>query len=317
MSSAASQSRSSGWAGGLPLRPKSKTVGTSGDPKWRVQIWLTATRAVSGLRRSVIHLASACRRPLLRGGKAPRVVLRGEQEAGRRPLRRRPASCTPRLGVLAADLTALSSDSRRGGSLLSAVFLARRPGVSRTSACRDGGPRQRPRRLRSAARRGRSRSLRGTEVVPVRRAEPRSPAWPRDAPRPQSACAGPRAVGTAAPASGSIERASPSASASARAVACAAVTCFRGAVPPRPPAISRRPTRGAPAATPRGAVDGVDPSGSNARTPGRPARAARTCPAALVAADEAVRGRVELAVEDARDAVLGQIRLAGHTSIRT
>ena len=70
ISSAASQSRSSGCVGGLPFRPKSKTVGTSGVPRCRAQRWFTATRAVSGLRRSVIHSASALRRPLLRHGKA-------------------------------------------------------------------------------------------------------------------------------------------------------------------------------------------------------------------------------------------------------
>jgi hypothetical protein len=31
----------------------------------RIQMWLTATRAVSGLRGSVIHVASARRRPVL------------------------------------------------------------------------------------------------------------------------------------------------------------------------------------------------------------------------------------------------------------
>ena len=36
---------------------------------WRAQMWFTATRAVSGLRRLMIHSASALRRPLLRDGK--------------------------------------------------------------------------------------------------------------------------------------------------------------------------------------------------------------------------------------------------------
>ena len=35
MNSTASQSSSSGCVGGLPLRPKLNTVGTSGLPKWR------------------------------------------------------------------------------------------------------------------------------------------------------------------------------------------------------------------------------------------------------------------------------------------
>ena len=49
----------------MPLRPKSNTVGTSGLPKCRIQMWLTATRAVSGCCGSVIQLASAVRRPVL------------------------------------------------------------------------------------------------------------------------------------------------------------------------------------------------------------------------------------------------------------
>ena len=49
----------------MPLRPKSKTVGTRGEPEWCIQIWLTATRAVSGLSGSVIQRASASRRPVL------------------------------------------------------------------------------------------------------------------------------------------------------------------------------------------------------------------------------------------------------------
>jgi hypothetical protein len=51
------------------LRPKSKTVGTSGAPKWRIQMWFTATRAASGLSGLVIQFASAVRRPVLVGGK--------------------------------------------------------------------------------------------------------------------------------------------------------------------------------------------------------------------------------------------------------
>ena len=68
MSSTASQSSSAGWVGGLPLRPKSNTVGTSGVPKCRIQMWLTATRAVSGLSRSAIQRARASRRPVLVAG---------------------------------------------------------------------------------------------------------------------------------------------------------------------------------------------------------------------------------------------------------
>src|SRR5438309_6215292 len=48
----------------------SKTVGTSGLPKWRIQTWLTATRAVSGCRGSVIHFARAERRPVLVVGRS-------------------------------------------------------------------------------------------------------------------------------------------------------------------------------------------------------------------------------------------------------
>src|SRR5438270_5260637 len=65
ISSTASQSSNSGLVGGLPAMPKSKTVGTSGSPKWRIQMWFTATRAASGLSRAVIHRASARRRPVL------------------------------------------------------------------------------------------------------------------------------------------------------------------------------------------------------------------------------------------------------------
>src|SRR5215475_13222221 len=63
----ANQSSNSGLVGGVPLRPKSNTVGTSAVPMCRVQRWLTATRAVSGFRGSVIHSASALRRPVLCG----------------------------------------------------------------------------------------------------------------------------------------------------------------------------------------------------------------------------------------------------------
>ena len=65
ISSTASQSSSSGWVGRLPLRPKSKTVATSGAWKCRTQMWLTATRAVSGLSRLAIQPASAAPRPVL------------------------------------------------------------------------------------------------------------------------------------------------------------------------------------------------------------------------------------------------------------
>src|SRR5262249_16328831 len=68
INSAASQSSSAGCDGGRPLRPKSDTVGTIAWPKWRIQIWLTATRAVSGLCVSAIHRARASRRPELSAG---------------------------------------------------------------------------------------------------------------------------------------------------------------------------------------------------------------------------------------------------------
>ena len=61
----ASQSRSSGWDGLDPFRPKSKTVVTSGRPKCRAQTWFTITRAESGFCRSAIQFASADRRPVL------------------------------------------------------------------------------------------------------------------------------------------------------------------------------------------------------------------------------------------------------------
>ena len=65
MNSTASQSSSSGCEGFLPLRPKSKTLSTRGLPKCRIQMWLTATRAVSGFMGCVIHSARARRRPVL------------------------------------------------------------------------------------------------------------------------------------------------------------------------------------------------------------------------------------------------------------
>ena len=68
ISSAASQSSSAGCDGGWPLRPKSFTVGTIARPKWRPQMWLTATRAVSGFDSSAIQRAKASRRPVLVAG---------------------------------------------------------------------------------------------------------------------------------------------------------------------------------------------------------------------------------------------------------
>ena len=80
MNSAASQSSSAGCVGGWPLRPKSKTPGTSAVPKWRSQTWLTATRAASGLSRSAIQSRSASRRPVLVVG----YVLTGRRRVRRR-----------------------------------------------------------------------------------------------------------------------------------------------------------------------------------------------------------------------------------------
>src|SRR4051794_8050943 len=68
INSTASQSSIAGLVGALPLTPKSNSVGTSGVPKCRIQMWLTATRAVSGFFRSTIHFASASRRPVLVAG---------------------------------------------------------------------------------------------------------------------------------------------------------------------------------------------------------------------------------------------------------
>ena len=65
MNSTASQSSSSWWIGRGVRRPKSNIDATSGSPKCRIQMWLTATRAVSGFRRSTIQRASARRRPVL------------------------------------------------------------------------------------------------------------------------------------------------------------------------------------------------------------------------------------------------------------
>ena len=87
MNSAASQSSRAGCVGGWPLRPKSKTLGTSAWPKCRSQTWLTATRAVSGLSRSAIHRARASRRPVLVAGY---VVTGARRVGGRRRRLQRP-----------------------------------------------------------------------------------------------------------------------------------------------------------------------------------------------------------------------------------
>src|SRR5262245_19282837 len=68
INSTASQSRRAGCEGGLPLRPKSKTDGTSGAPKCRIQMWLIAARAVRGFSRLATHCARASRRPVLVAG---------------------------------------------------------------------------------------------------------------------------------------------------------------------------------------------------------------------------------------------------------
>ncbi len=65
MNCTASQSKSAESVGGFPFFPKLTTVGTSGFPKWRSQIWFTATRAVSGFCLLAIQLARAVRRPEL------------------------------------------------------------------------------------------------------------------------------------------------------------------------------------------------------------------------------------------------------------
>ena len=60
----ASQSRSSGWLGGSPSRPKSLGVPASPRPKWYCQIRLTITRVESGLSLPLIQRASASLRPV-------------------------------------------------------------------------------------------------------------------------------------------------------------------------------------------------------------------------------------------------------------
>src|SRR5262245_47290181 len=68
MNTAASQTSSAGWVGGWPRPPKFSTEGTRPAPKWRIQIWLTATGAVRGFSRSVSQRARARRRPVLVAG---------------------------------------------------------------------------------------------------------------------------------------------------------------------------------------------------------------------------------------------------------
>ena len=78
MKSTASQSSSSGWLGYWPWAPKSAGVATMPVPKKICQRRLTATRAVSGWSRIVIHLARPRR---LAGGAGRRAA------AGRRACR--------------------------------------------------------------------------------------------------------------------------------------------------------------------------------------------------------------------------------------
>ena len=54
--------------GRFAVHAEVETVGTSGVPKWRSQMWLIATRAASGLSGEVIQRASAVRRPVLVAG---------------------------------------------------------------------------------------------------------------------------------------------------------------------------------------------------------------------------------------------------------
>ena len=56
--------------GAWPFLPNSKTGPAKGDPMWRAQMWLAATRAARGFRGSVIQSANAVRRPVLRAGNA-------------------------------------------------------------------------------------------------------------------------------------------------------------------------------------------------------------------------------------------------------
>ena len=61
-SSPASQSRSSGWLGRPPLRPKSLGVATSPRPKWYCHTRLAITRAGRGLAGAEIQAANRLRR---------------------------------------------------------------------------------------------------------------------------------------------------------------------------------------------------------------------------------------------------------------
>ena len=61
MKSTARRSSSSGWLGGSPWVPKSSSVSTIPEPNSTAHVRFTATRAVSGLRRSTSHFASVMR----------------------------------------------------------------------------------------------------------------------------------------------------------------------------------------------------------------------------------------------------------------
>ena len=72
--SAASQSSSSGWVGGVPRRPKSEGVGTIGLPKWCCQIRLTITRAARSRGGPSVSQRARASRPLPVGGQVDRPV---------------------------------------------------------------------------------------------------------------------------------------------------------------------------------------------------------------------------------------------------
>ena len=168
-----------GASAGLPLRPKSKTVGTSGAPKWRIQMWLTATRAASGLSRLVTQFASAVRRPVLVAG----YVVRDRRVLRRRLVEVRPRRVERRLlrhhlqprvrqRLQRPGLAALERELRREHRVLGGLRVQLRlaqPGEPLRPA---GGQRERFRVGARAARRTARRP---------RRSSPRRPRPPRGA----------------------------------------------------------------------------------------------------------------------------------------
>ena len=114
--------------GRLAVEAEVETVGTRGVPKCRSQMWLTATRAVSGFSRSAIQRARASRRPVLVGrvdrGRAGRRQRRPRHAPGRHV---RSAACRVWSRRSRVALAACSSLRRRPFAAFSASASEPRP----------------------------------------------------------------------------------------------------------------------------------------------------------------------------------------------